>query len=136
MRSGGTTPKRSTERRRRNKESQPDKVEQVGEVPVPALPEDMHDVAVAWYEALQKSGQSQWFEPTDWAAAVYVCHAITKNLEGGRFSAQLFGAVWGAMNDMLTTEQARRRARIEVERKMKETAKPSNVVDWKERLAK
>jgi hypothetical protein len=73
-------------------------------------------VARRWYKALRLSGQSEYFEPSDWAAALYVVEAITRNLEATRFSSQLFAVVWQAMDSLLTTEAARRRARIEVER--------------------
>jgi hypothetical protein len=88
----------------------------VGPVAVPELPKGVHDVARRWYASLAESGQVDYFEPSDWAAAVFVAVAMSKNIRGRRFSAPLFGVVWGAMNDLLTTEQARRRARIEVER--------------------
>lgn len=82
-----------------------------------AGPDDSwHPIAVRWFRSLEASGQSRFFEPSDWAAARYVAEVMTKNLESGRFSATLFSSVWSAMTDLLTTEGARRRARIEIER--------------------
>ncbi|WP_260476410.1 hypothetical protein [Streptomyces sp. WAC 06783] len=41
---------------------------------------------------------------------------MSRSLAQGNFSAQLFQAVMSAMTDLLTTEGARRRARVELER--------------------
>jgi hypothetical protein len=123
----GPVPKRSTERRRRNAEDRPTTAQRTGKVEAPEPPRLLHEVALAWYESLKESGQADYYEPSDWAAARYVALAMTKTLNGRRFSAPLFAAVWGAMNDLLTTEQARRRARVEVERALEEAAKRPGV---------
>lgn len=111
-----------------------------GTVVVPELPAGMHRIAIDWYESLKTSGQSQFFEPSDWAAAVYVCEAMSRNLnQGARFSSQLFGTVWAAMGELLTTEGARRKARLEVERAAQEAPKAPGVTaidEYKARLAK
>ena len=115
----GPLPKRIEERRRRNAVPGETVVEMAGEVVPPELPKmtpAVHPVAAGWYESLKASGQSLYFEPSDWAAAVVVTLAMSKNLRAKRFSGELFGQVWGAMNDLLTTEAARRRARIQVRR--------------------
>ncbi len=86
-------------------------------VTVPEPDEDWHPIARRWYEALAESGQSRFYEPSDWAAAAFAAEAMTRNLRGGeRFSAQLFTGVWSAMNDLLTTEGDRRRVRMELQR--------------------
>src|SRR5690554_6789972 len=101
----GPLPKRSSERRRRNKVPGETTVYRSGRVRVPALPKDgVHPIARRWYNSLRQSGQSEYFEPSDWAAAQYVAHAMSKNLEG-KFSSMLFSAVWTAMDSLLTTEQ-------------------------------
>ncbi|MFE5616286.1 hypothetical protein [Streptomyces sp. NPDC056524] len=41
---------------------------------------------------------------------------MSRNLASTKFSAQLFQSVMSAMTDLLTTEGARRRARVELER--------------------
>jgi hypothetical protein len=88
----------------------------VGEVKPPRLPSGMHPIARRWFNALRASGQSQYYEPSDWEAAVFVAEAITRTLNTRRFSSQAFAAVWQAMGDLLTTEADRRRVKIEVER--------------------
>ena len=70
----------------------------------PQLSEDTHPVARAWYDSLASSGQSDYYEPSDWAAAVYVAEAISRNLAARRFSHQAFATIFSAMADLLTTE--------------------------------
>lgn len=130
MRTGGPVPKRSNERRRRNK-VQTDAVQRPGAVHSPRLPsvktaagQAIHPVARRWYNAIRQSGQADFFEPTDWAAALFVVEAMSRNLYSTRFSAGLFGVVWNAMEALLTTEAARRRSRLEVERGLVEEEQP------------
>ncbi|UQI46730.1 hypothetical protein M1P56_21435 [Streptomyces sp. HU2014] len=111
-------PKRSGQRRRRNVGDGPPLVKAgAGAAPVVPLPsEEWHPIAADWFQALQESGQSQFYEQSDWATAVYVAEAMSRSLISGKFSAQLFQSVMSAMTDLLTTEGARRRARVELER--------------------
>lgn len=115
----GPAPKRIQERLghiTKAQKSGVDSVRMQGAVRVPAADKDWHPIAKRWYRALRESGQSTYFEPSDWAAAQYVAEAITRNLEGQRFNGQLFSSVWSAMESLLTTESARRRVRMEVDR--------------------
>jgi hypothetical protein len=80
------------------------------------LPENTHPIARRWYRSLKESGQAALYEPSDWAAAVLVAEAMTRLLASARLSAVGFAAVWSAMGELLTTEGARRRARVELER--------------------
>lgn len=131
-RSTGPVPKRSSERRRRNK---PEGAEvtsvpapEVDPVNCPPADESWHQIARDWYDSLAKSGQAVFYEPSDWATARYVAEAMSRGLQASRFSAQLFAAVSSAMTELLTTEGARRRARLEIERgKPGEDEKPAGV---------
>ncbi len=75
-----------------------------------------HPVAQGWFRSLGESGQHVFYEPSDWATARYLAEAMSRNLEAGRFSAQLFAAVMSGMSSLLTTEGDRRRLKIELER--------------------
>lgn len=102
------------------------------EVPVPEADPDWHPLAAKWYESLERSGQSYWYEPSDWAAAQIVAESMSRDLKpqflgisevtgevvrgtvpinGTRLSGYL--KAWTAL---LVTEGDRRRARIELER--------------------
>jgi hypothetical protein len=124
----GPVPKRSDQRRRRNKPegAQLARAKGAAVVAVPAADPAWHPVAVDWFESLKESGQSAFYEPSDWATARYVATAMSTNLKGERFSSMLFSSVMSAMTDLLTTEGARRRARVELERAEPE-AEPASV---------
>lgn len=87
-----------------------------GDAHWPAPEESWHPIAADWYLALQSSGQARFYEQSDVATARYVAEGMSRNLEGGRFSAQLFAAVNSAMSNLLVTEGDRRRVRMELQR--------------------
>lgn len=111
----GPPPKRSTQRRRRNK---PDveitRAESDGTVRGPKLVGTHSAVARRWYEALRRSGQAQFFEPSDWAAAELVVLAIDAYVK--KPSAMILQAITSAQTNLLVTEGDRRRLRVELER--------------------
>lgn len=114
----GPVPKREEVRRRRNKdEAGPvTRGSAARHVPVPRADPEWHPIAKRWYASLKESGQAFWYEPSDWATAYYVAEAMSRNLKDGKFSGVLFQSVMSAMTDLMTTEGARRRARMELER--------------------
>ncbi|MGH8879679.1 MAG: hypothetical protein ACRD0P_20410, partial [Stackebrandtia sp.] len=113
----GPIPKRADQRRRRNVDTRPDTVSAPsGPVAAPPLGFAAHDVAQAWYDSLAESGQAQYFEPSDWQAARFIAYDMTRHLNSGRASAQMLAALWSGMSDLLSTEAARRRVRMEIER--------------------
>lgn len=108
----GPPPKRSDQRRRRNKIDPVEKAVSDGAVRGPDLVGRHRAVAVRWYEALRRSGQARWFEPSDWAAAELVVLAIDQFVE--KPSAFMFGQLMSAQASLLVTEAERRRLRIEL----------------------
>lgn len=114
----GPVPKRSDQRRRRNKADGVETVKAPSGVGIrtPAPDPEWHPIAREWFRSLAESGQAQFYERSDWATARYVGEAMSRNLLAGRFSAQLFAAVMSGMTELLTTEGARRRVRIELQR--------------------
>ncbi|MGH8791154.1 MAG: hypothetical protein ACRDXX_00710 [Stackebrandtia sp.] len=80
----------------------------------PPLDFPAHRIAEDWYRSLSDSGQAQYFEPSDWQAARVLAYDLTRHLNSGRASAQMLAAIWSAMGDLLTTEAARRRVRMEI----------------------
>ena len=144
----GPIPKRSEERRRRNKQPEVERVPMTGEVRPPPLPRSTHRIARRWYRSLRESGQSQFYEPSDWAAALFVAEAMTRMLKPSVWldddgephtsatSIKGFATIWGAMKDLLTTESARRRAQIEVVRGGAEPDEdaPTALDDYRKRM--
>ncbi|MDR3080342.1 MAG: hypothetical protein LBV60_05330 [Streptomyces sp.] len=119
----GPIPKRSEERRRRNKDDGPGLVKAPSGPPadVPDLPEPdplWHPIATDFYLSLQESGQAAFYQPSDWVVARYVAELMSRGLTSDRPpNGQYVAALNSAMSSLLATEGDRRRARIELERK-------------------
>ena len=111
----GPLAKRVEERRRRNSVPGETVVEVHGPVIAPEPRADWHPVARAWFEALKQSGQSQFYEPSDWGLALYACELMTRSLDPEATAAKATAAL-AAMNDLLTSEKERRKARLQVNR--------------------
>lgn len=126
MGSRGPAPARSDQRRRRNKPETPvERVEVDGDVTIPE-PGDWHETAVAWYRSLEQSGQSRFFEPSDWQSAHFTAQMMSKCLLAEDVSAQMVAQVRGMMTDLLSTESSRRRVGIELERKVVQSSGKSS----------
>ncbi|PZM98407.1 MAG: hypothetical protein DIU79_00010 [Actinobacteria bacterium] len=114
----GPIPKRSEERRRRNKPSGGDITKAARGTRLarpPAADRSWHRLARYWYESLAKSGQSEFYEPSDWATARIWAEILSRQLQSGRISAQMVAAWSAAATELLTTEGARRRMRLELQ---------------------
>jgi hypothetical protein len=129
----GPIPKRSEERRRRNKDDGPDLVQAPSAPPaeLPDLPEpdpNWHEIATDWYLSLRESGQAQFYQPSDWAVARYAAELMSRGLSSDRPpNGQYVAALNSVMTALLTTEGDRRRARIELERKKPAQQAPASV---------
>jgi len=128
----GPVPKRSDQRVRRNKDVvELDVVEVEGEVEVPDLGlDDPHPLVVDLYESPTHSGQARFYEPSDWQAARLLCHFLNQQVKTSRPSGQLLAVLHSMMTDLLLSEGARRRVRLEIER---EKAK-AEVIDLADRM--
>jgi len=132
---GGPPPKRDGQRRRRNVPAGgvAEQVTDPFELTIPPAPAEWHPVAVTWYEALGRSGQSIYYTNSDWATAYVLAESISRELHpqpvvvgsGAEATVELHnlppkGAALGAwlkgMAALMTTEGERRRARLELER--------------------
>lgn len=111
-------PKRSDQRIRRNAPETPiESIEMIGEVDVPELGlENPHPIVSDFYDSLAESGQAKYYEPSDWQHARWVCHWMDTAIKQSKPSAMMLTAINSALTDMLVTEGARRRVRMEVER--------------------
>lgn len=129
----GPTPKRSDQRRRHTKkEDQPDRPSAARSVEIPEPDEGWHEVAKLFYRSLAESGQSIYYEPSDWAMAYVMAESMSRDmnpqvvgisertgeavietvpLKGASLSAYLKG-----MTALLVSEVDRRRNSIELQR--------------------
>ncbi|ASU81001.1 hypothetical protein CDG81_09630 [Actinopolyspora erythraea] len=113
-----------------------DSLSRAEDFPIPEEDENWESITKFWFNSLKVSAIRQYYDSTDWATALYVAEAMDRNLKsGGKFSGQLFASVMTAMDNLLTTEGARRRARIEIEtaNDTHEEEDASNVVDLRKR---
>ena len=141
--SRGQLPVRTEERRRTNKTSGENDIEVTRAasgslVEVPAADDDWHFIAQEWYLSLEDSGQSHFYEQSDWWYAYMLAENLSRMLKpvfvgmeetwnstaqsmekrakmlrapfkGGELSAMLHG-----MTNLLVTEGDRRRMRLEL----------------------
>ncbi|GAA2812893.1 hypothetical protein [Saccharopolyspora taberi] len=134
----GPVPKRSEQRIRRNRTDLPtESVTELGAVSAPDLGlDDPHPLVADWYRALTESAQARYFEPSDWQTARFVAHTMDRYVRSSKPSSQMFAALMSAMSDLLVTEGARRRVRIEIERgQAQEKASVSAIEDYKKLLS-
>jgi len=134
----GPAPKRDAERAgHRSADYAADHVELDEAVEVPPAKTSWHDTAIAWYQSLAKSGQSHFYEPSDWAKAWLLADALSEYCTDvavgeafddngrpitGRFAnAATLKVILSEMASLGVTESDRRRMRIEVERKREKT---------------
>lgn len=110
-----------------------------------------HPIARDWYESLARSGQSVFYEPSDWATARLIAEAMSRELKPQpigvdddgqpilREKAPTGAAIssWmKAMAVLLVTEGDRRRVQVELERTSDEQddADVSDLDVWRRRL--
>jgi hypothetical protein len=118
MGSRGPVPKRSDQRRRANQDEMPiASAPAARKVTVPAAARTWHPIAKRWYLSLRSSGQSQFYESSDWMQAYVAAEVLSRLLSvPDKTPAMLFTA-WSAESArLLVTEGDRRRLRIELER--------------------
>jgi hypothetical protein len=130
----GPIGKRSEERMGHRSKEEKDSVTKAPSGPpvdLPDLPDAdslWHPIAADWYLSLRESGQSAFYQPSDWAVARYAADLMSKVLLSERGpNGQLVGALNSVMSSLLTTEGDRRRARMELERKPAGKQVPASV---------
>lgn len=115
----GPVPKRDDERiRRQSPDYDADKLEVEGAVIVPPLnmPFEPHPMVQDFYDSLVISGQSKYYEPSDWEYARLVCFIMQNIVTSPRPSSEMFKALQTAMSNLMVTEGDRRRLRLEIVR--------------------
>lgn len=116
--SRGPVPKRTDQRRRENKPLIPLTEAVAGTVSAqpPGDPE-WHPLAAGWYRSLADSGQSRFYEPSDWALAATIAESMSRDLKLPLpIPGSSIGAWLKAMTVLLATEGDRRRLSLELKR--------------------
>lgn len=114
----GPVPKRDDQRIRRNKpDIETDTVTAIGVVGIPDLGmTDPHPMVVDFYEALRNSAQTKYYEPSDWQFARWTMNWMDHQLKTSKPSAMILQQINGCLTEMLVSEGARRRVRLEIDR--------------------
>lgn len=114
----GPMPKRSADRVRRNK---PETVIKIGAAKKPTRPAEdksWHIVAKRMYRSLKDSGQTEFWQQSDWEFARLAMDQLSKALIAAGekpIRAGMLAELNKMFTDLMFTEPARRRARIELE---------------------
>lgn len=129
----GPIPKRSDEGDRRTiarKQQQPGGITKAtaGEhVSIPDPDPDWHPIARMIWDAAHESGQSKFYESSDWAVIYSLCDDLSYYKKMGRRSAQMLASINSMLTSLLFTEGDRRRVQIELDRKTDEELKSAGV---------
>lgn len=124
-------PKRSDQRRRRN--AQPVEKSSAGVRPVvPVAPDNWCERAKGWLAGLAASGQSEFYEASDWQLALVAGDLLTKFGETGR--ANLIEQFLKISTVLLASEGDRRRAYLELRRDLEEEVEKEKASDRARRL--
>ncbi|PSL04123.1 hypothetical protein CLV30_106128 [Haloactinopolyspora alba] len=112
----GPTPKRSEERRRRN---QPEGVQVTKGEAMPVTwdiePDvNWHPIALRLYESAATSGQSRYYQDTDWALLYSLCDDLSHYKNSRVRSGQMLQSIMTALQNLMLTEGDRRRLRLEL----------------------
>lgn len=128
----GPVPKRSDQRLRRNKPDGPAIVKAAAgpaDIHAPAEDRNWHISAKRWYRSLKKSGQAIFYEPSDWAYAQLAADLLSQEMRREKPRAVMIGQLLSMMDNLLTSEGARRRVRIELIRAGQEDGQMADVLD-------
>lgn len=113
----GPIPKRSEVRRRTNAPAGGlTRVPVAAAVRVPAAAKGWHPIARDWYRSLKASGQSRYYDPSDWATAKWYAELMSRTLHSDEPNASLVSAIINGTRDLMTTEGQRRRLGVELTR--------------------
>ncbi|GIE98941.1 hypothetical protein [Paractinoplanes rishiriensis] len=74
-----------------------------------------HPIARQLWDALAVSGQSDFYQQSDWALAFSLCDDLSHYKNSPKRSGQMLQTIYAAMERLLVAEGDRRRVRIELD---------------------
>lgn len=138
----GPVPKRSEDRRGHHSrdERPPIKSAPAGKRHrPPAASKEWHPIAVRLYNSAKKSGQSAFYEASDWAMLYSLCDDLSYYKSQAKRSGQMLASVMSGLSSLLLTEGDRRRVQIELEQPEDDLsaheAHVARMEDWRARLS-
>ena len=135
----GPVPKRDDERKRTN-ERPMETTRAVGaaEVKQPRGDGDWHPIVKKLWKAMGESGQSQFYEPSDWAIAYSTMDDLSDYKRQARRSPAMLQVIMSSLSNLLVTEGDRRRVQIELSRPGEVTAAQDKTIkmdEWRRKLS-
>ena len=135
----GPVPKRTESRQRRNaSEVDVKRADGAEDVSQPSPDPDWHPIASRLWESLGRSGQSRFYEPSDWAVAYSLMDDLSYYKASSKRSGQMLATIMSAMSSLLVTEGDRRRVQIELARPnaddSEENTKVAVMDKWRQKL--
>lgn len=112
-------------------------------VPQPAANPNWHPIALSWYKSLAHSGQSVFYEPSDWSTAIMIAEQMSRELEEkpiglnkwgdvvyakAPITGQSLAGILKGMTALLATEGDRRRAQLELSRRKEDDAEEAQII--------
>lgn len=108
------------------------------DVVVPEPDANWHPIALRLWDSLALSGQSRFYEPSDWALAYSLMDDLTYYKFATKRSGQMLASIYAQMSSLLISEGDRRRVGIELARKTSEELESAGVMEmnkWREALS-
>ena len=112
----GPIPKRSDQRVRRNKVAPIDRLPVIGRVPQPDLGVEVGFEAEQLWLSMPRSGQSLYYEASDYAYARFGIMALDAFVRGSCRGAAHLTAIRQYLTPLMLTEGDRRQGRLELDR--------------------
>ena len=136
----GPVPKRTESRQRRNApEVETTKAAGADDVAQPSPDPDWHPIAARLWHSLGESGQSRFYEPSDWAVAYSLMDDLSHYKASSKRSGQMLATIMSALSSLLVTEGDRRRVQIELARPNAEDSEENTKVavmdKWRQKLS-
>ncbi|MFC3504456.1 hypothetical protein ACFOOK_26290 [Micromonospora krabiensis] len=103
---------------------------------VPDPDEGWHPIARLLWNATLESGQADFYESSDYAFLYSICDDVSYYKRQGKRSGQMLASIYSAMENLLVTEGARRRVRVELqdEEEAEDDAVVTQMDDYKRSL--
>lgn len=128
----GPAPKRSDQRRRRNKPAIDISKVEGAAAEAPELGLEVHALVADWYAALSLGPEAQFYTPAMWQRARIVARMLDGVITSGRPSSQMYAALQSDMKSLLVDAGELRRLGIEIQA-AESAPVDDNVIDWRAR---
>jgi hypothetical protein len=83
-------------------------------VKIPNADRSWHPIAQKLWDAAKESGQSDFYQQTDWALLFSLCEDLSEYKKSRKRSGQMLQTIYSAFERLLIAEGDRRRVRIEL----------------------